>query len=86
MSGICRKEGLSLPAGCLERDGGLSAEGLEPAAFTVHNDKGLGTLLHATERILNHKSGTISGVSAIYNRYTYMKEMKHAMHTYENHQ
>ncbi len=42
--GICRKEGLSLPAGCLERDGGVSAEGLEPAAFAVHNDKGLGTL------------------------------------------
>ena len=45
----------------------------------------LGTPLHVTERILNHKSGTISGVSAIYNRYTYMEEMKHAMHTYENH-
>jgi integrase len=45
----------------------------------------LGIPLHVTERILNHKSGTISGVSAIYNRYSYMEEMKDALLTYENH-
>jgi integrase len=43
----------------------------------------LGVPLHVTERILNHKSGTISGVSAIYNRYTFAKEMKEALETYE---
>ena len=39
--------------------------------------------LHVTERILNHKSGTISGVSAIYNRYSYIQEMKTALETHE---
>jgi integrase len=39
--------------------------------------------LHVTERILNHKSGTISGVSAIYNRYSYIQEMKTTLETYE---
>ena len=35
--------------------------------------------------ILNHKSGTVSGVAAIYNRHTYMPEMREAMAAYENH-
>lgn len=68
-------------------------KGLKLAPYRLHdlrrtfssNMAMLGTPLHVTERILNHKLGTISGVSAIYNRYTYMEEMKHAMHTYENH-
>ena len=45
----------------------------------------LGVPLHVTERILNHKSGTISGVAAIYNRYEFAKEMTDALQTYENH-
>ena len=43
----------------------------------------IGTPLHVTERLLNHVSGTISGVSAIYNRHTYMEEMTKATLTYE---
>ncbi len=43
----------------------------------------LGVPLHVTERILNHKSGTISGVAAIYNRYTFAREMEDALATYE---
>lgn len=43
----------------------------------------LGIPLHVTECILNHKSGTISGVAAIYNRYTFAKEMKEALATHE---
>jgi integrase len=43
----------------------------------------LGTPLHVTERILNHKSGTISGIQAVYNRYTFDKEIKEALETYE---
>lgn len=41
--------------------------------------------LHVTEAILNHKSGTVSGISATYNRYNYLKEMKTAQLTYEQH-
>jgi len=43
----------------------------------------LGTPLHVTERLLNHVSGAVSGVAAIYNRYTYMAEMRQAMHAWE---
>ncbi len=38
---------------------------------------------HITERLLDHRSGVISGVSAIYNRYSYMKEMREAVEKYE---
>ncbi len=39
--------------------------------------------LHVTEKLLNHKTGTISGVAAVYNKHTYQKEMKRAVVTYE---
>lgn len=41
--------------------------------------------IHVTERILNHTSGTISGVAAIYNRHSYFEEMKSALTLYEAH-
>ncbi len=50
---------------------------------TIHAS--LGTPLHVTERILAHRSGTISGVAAIYNRHTYMPEMREALTRYEQH-
>lgn len=45
----------------------------------------LGTPIHVTERLLNHKSGTISGVAAIYNRHSYIEEMREAIAAYEDH-
>lgn len=45
----------------------------------------LGTPIHVTERILSHTSGTVSGVGAIYNRYTYEPEMRAALETLEAH-
>jgi hypothetical protein len=33
--------------------------------------------------MLNHVSGTISGVAAVYNRYSYLDEMREACHKYE---
>ncbi|WP_415404081.1 tyrosine-type recombinase/integrase [Tateyamaria sp. SN3-11] len=43
----------------------------------------IGTPVHVTEKLLNHVSGTISGVAAIYNRHTYLEEMKVAATAYE---
>jgi integrase len=40
---------------------------------------------HVTERLLNHSTGAISGVAAIYNRYQYMDEMSEAVSKYEAH-
>lgn len=43
----------------------------------------LGTPIHVTEKLLNHVSGTISGVAAVYNRHSYMEEMRHAVQQYD---
>jgi integrase len=45
----------------------------------------LGTPIHVTEKLLNHVSGTLSGVAAVYNRYTYLPEMRQAMEAHEAH-
>ncbi|HTW53114.1 MAG TPA: tyrosine-type recombinase/integrase [Stellaceae bacterium] len=39
---------------------------------------------HVIERLLNHVSGTVSGVAAIYNRYAYLPEMRNAICLWED--
>ncbi|MBL0404412.1 integrase arm-type DNA-binding domain-containing protein [Microvirga aerilata] len=39
----------------------------------------LGHPPHVVEAVLNHTNGTISGVAAIYNRYSYLVEKRHAL-------
>lgn len=39
----------------------------------------LGTDPHVVEAVLNHRSGTISGVAAVYNRYAYLEEKRSAL-------
>lgn len=39
---------------------------------------------HVVERVLNHASGTISGVAAVYNRFQYPEEMQTAVQRFEN--
>lgn len=48
---------------------------------TIHAS--LGTPVHVTEKLLNHASGTISGVAAVYNRHSYQAEMKSAAVEYD---
>ena len=43
----------------------------------------IGTPIHVTEKLLNHVSGTISGVAAVYNRHSYMAEMRAAVAAYD---
>lgn len=59
--------------------------------FTLHdlrrtfatNHAQIGTPIHVTEKLLNHVSGTISGVAAVYNRHFYLEEMGTAMQSYD---
>jgi integrase len=44
----------------------------------------LGIPVHVTEAVLNHRSGTISGVAAIYNRYAYFDEKRDALEMWAN--
>ena len=48
---------------------------------TVHAQ--LGTPIHVTEKLLNHVSGSISGLAAVYNRHSYLEEMKAAVAAYD---
>lgn len=67
-------------------------QGLEGVApYTLHDLRRtfatcharLGTPIHVTEKLLNHVSGTISGVAAVYNRHTYLEEMRSAVKAYD---
>jgi|TARA_B100001964_G_C14225518_1_gene597409 integrase len=42
----------------------------------------LGTAPHVIEKVLNHSSGAISGVAAVYNRYAYTEEKRAALDTW----
>ena len=61
------------------------------APWTLHdlrrtfatNLAAIGTPIHVTEKLLNHISGTVSGVAAIYNRHAYMNEMRNAIEALE---
>ena len=58
-----------------------------PARWTFHDLRrtaasgmaGLGIPPHVVEAVLNHKSGTIKGVAAVYNRYSYATEKRQAL-------
>ncbi len=68
-------------------------QGLGLAPYTLHDLRrtfssqmaALGTPIHVTEKLLNHVSGTLSGVAGVYNRYSYAAEMRSAMEAYEAH-
>lgn len=59
--------------------------------FTLHdlrrtlssNMARLGVPIHVTEKILNHQSGSFGGVAGIYNRHSYLSEMKDALAQYD---
>jgi integrase len=40
---------------------------------------------HVVEKVLNHQSGVISGVAAIYNRHSYQDEKRQALETWSDH-
>jgi integrase len=69
----------------------MELEGVQP--FTLHDLRrtfsstlaSLRVPIYVTEKLLNHSSGPISGVAAIYNRHSYLDEMREALVTYENH-
>ncbi len=58
-----------------------------PARWTLHDLRrtaasgmaGIGIAPHVVEAVLNHKSGTIKGVAAVYNRYSYAAEKRQAL-------
>jgi hypothetical protein len=51
----------------------IAATGM--ARLTVHP--------HVADRVLNHQSGTISGVAAVYRRFAYLDESREAVDIWE---
>lgn len=45
----------------------------------------LNVAVHVVEAVLNHRSGSIKGVAAVYNRYDYADEKREALLTWTNH-
>jgi hypothetical protein len=45
----------------------------------------LGIPPHVADKILNHQTGTISGVAAVYQRHEFMKERKEALELWARH-
>jgi hypothetical protein len=45
----------------------------------------LGVKQEVTERLLNHRSGIISGIAAVYTLHDFMPEMRQAVDLYQNH-
>lgn len=48
------------------------------------NHARLGTPIHVVEKLLNHVSGSLAGVAGVYNRYSYLEEMRQAVQQYED--
>jgi hypothetical protein len=46
---------------------------------------GLGVAPHVADKILNHQSGTISGVAAVYQRHEFLAERKNALERWGAH-
>jgi hypothetical protein len=44
-----------------------------------------GQPVHVIEAVLNHRSGTISGVAAVYNRHAYLEEKRAALELWARH-
>ena len=67
-------------------------EPLQIAPWTLHDLRRtysskmaeLGVPIQVTEKLLNHISGTVSGIAAVYNRYSYLEEMRDAVGRYED--
>jgi integrase len=76
--------GWSKGKAALDRACPLPQWGLHDIRRTVATSlAALETPPHVVERLLNHASGTISGVAAIYNRFQYIEEMRVALARWE---
>ena len=78
--------GWSTSKAALDKLSGVSGWTLHDLRRTfATNLAALGTPIHVTERLLNHVSGTQSGIVAVYQRHSYMPEMRKAVEARERH-
>jgi integrase len=82
-SGRCRT---SLHKALLDRASGVSGWVLHDLRRTFASGlASLGVPIPVVEKLLNHVSGTFSGIVGVYHRYDYAKEMREAVELWEKH-
>jgi hypothetical protein len=57
----------------------------DPRRTAVSGMARLGVAPHVADKILNHQSGTISGVAAVYQRHEFLTERREAMRVWGEH-
>jgi integrase len=76
-------QGFSKSKARLDRLSGVSDWTLHDLRRTaVSGMARLGIAPHVADKILNHQSGTISGVAAVYQRHEFLLERRHALNTW----
>jgi integrase len=79
-------QGYSKAKARLNRLSGVSDWTLHDLRRTVVSGMArLGVAPHVADKILNHQSGTISGVAAVYQRHEFLKERKQALEVWGEH-
>jgi integrase len=79
-------QGYSKAKARLDRISGVSGWTLHDLRRTVVTGLArLGVAPHVADKILNHQSGTISGVAAVYQRHEFMSERKAALQRWGSH-
>jgi integrase len=79
-------QGYSKAKARLDRLAGVSDWTLHDLRRTVVSGMArLGVAPHVADKVLNHQSGTISGVAAVYQRHEFLAERKEALDRWANH-
>jgi integrase len=89
VSGFSRAKD-AIDAAIVEAISGVNPNATALERWTLHDLRrtaasgmaGTGIPPHVVEAVLNHKSGTIKGVAAVYNRYSYASEKRAALDTW----
>jgi len=70
----------------LDKESGVSDWVLHDLRRTVVSGMAsLGVAPHVADKVLNHQSGTISGVAAVYQRHEFLAERQAAMELWDGH-
>ena len=86
LNGNTRFQGKSKAKKRLDRISGVRGWTLHDLRRTaVSGMARLGVAPHVADKILNHQSGTISGVAAVYQRHEFMNERRDALHLWGKH-
>jgi integrase len=81
-----RAQNIKVAKAAVDAESGVTGWRLHDLRRTVVSGMArLGIPPHVADKILNHQTGTISGVAAVYQRHEFMKERKEALELWARH-